>query len=77
MGVYEIVRGCGMVENEIYLGNAYELIKQIEDNSVDLIVTDPPYEIEGIKGNGKLHGIFAKDRLDGFDQRGRMNLFDI
>ena len=31
--------------NKIYLGDAYELIKQVEDKSVDLIVTDPPYEM--------------------------------
>ena len=40
--------------NKIYLGNAYELIKQVDDHSVDLIVTDPPYEIEGIHGSGIL-----------------------
>lgn len=30
--------------DRIYLGDAYELIKQIPDKSVDCIVTDPPYE---------------------------------
>ena len=30
--------------NKIYNGDAYELIKQIPDKSIDLIVTDPPYE---------------------------------
>ena len=30
--------------NNIYLGNAYELIKEMQDKSVDLILTDPPYE---------------------------------
>ena len=34
--------------NEIYLGDAYELIKQIPDKSIDLIVTDPPYLIEDL-----------------------------
>lgn len=29
--------------NQIYLGDAYELIKMVPDKSVDLIVTDPPY----------------------------------
>ena len=29
--------------DKIYLGDAYELIKQVPDNSVDLIITDPPY----------------------------------
>lgn len=33
-----------MPENEIILGDAYSLIKTLPDNSVDLIVTDPPYE---------------------------------
>ena len=30
--------------NDIYYGDAYELIKQIDDKSIDLIITDPPYE---------------------------------
>ncbi len=34
--------------NEIYLGNAYELIKQVPDKSVDLIMTDPPYAIDNL-----------------------------
>lgn len=40
--------------NNIYLGDAYELIKQLKDHSVDLIITDPPYAIEGIHGSGIL-----------------------
>lgn len=42
-----------METNKIYLGDCYELIKQIPDKSVDLIVTDPPYllETEGSKEN--------------------------
>jgi site-specific DNA-methyltransferase (adenine-specific) len=31
--------------NNIYLGNSLELLKQLDDNSVDSIVTDPPYEL--------------------------------
>lgn len=38
--------------NKIYKGDAYELIKKIEDKSIDLIVTDPPYDIQGIHGAG-------------------------
>ena len=30
--------------NDIYYGDAYELIKQIDDKSIDLIITDTPYE---------------------------------
>ena len=29
--------------NNIILGDCLELIKQIPDNSIDAIVTDPPY----------------------------------
>ncbi len=32
-----------MKKNNIYLGDAYELIKKIPDKSIDLIYTDPPY----------------------------------
>lgn len=43
-----------METNKIYLGDAYKLIKEIPDKSIDLIVTDPPYEIEGIHSSGIL-----------------------
>ena len=33
-------------KNNIYLGDCYELIKQVADNSIDLIIIDPPYQIE-------------------------------
>lgn len=36
--------------NKIYNEDCYEGIKKIPDNSVDLIVTDPPYLIESTKG---------------------------
>ena len=36
--------------NTIKLGDAYELIKQVPDKSVDLIVTDPPYQFNGYGG---------------------------
>ena len=38
--------------NKIYLGDAYKLIKELPDNSIDLIVTDPPYDIPNIHGSG-------------------------
>jgi site-specific DNA-methyltransferase (adenine-specific) len=31
--------------NNIYNGNSLELLKQLDDNSIDSIVTDPPYEL--------------------------------
>lgn len=45
--------------NKITCGDSYELIKQIPDKSIDLIVTDPPYEIEGLH---KRTGILKKGR---------------
>lgn len=37
--------------NRIYLGDCFELIKGIDDGSVDLMVTDPPYLFD----NGRWH----------------------
>ena len=43
--------------NKIHLGDAYKLIKEVPDKSVDLIVTDPPYQIDGLhKDTGILKG---------------------
>lgn len=36
--------------NKITLGDSYKLIKNLDDKSVDLIVTDPPYLIESTTG---------------------------
>lgn len=38
--------------NTIQLGDCYELIKNIPDNSIDLILTDPPYEFDTGAGGG-------------------------
>ena len=41
--------------NSIILGDAYEIIKKIDSNSIDLIVTDQPYLIsKGSSGNGRI-----------------------
>jgi len=44
-----------METDKIIFGNAYELIKQVPDKSVDLIVTDPPYDF-GSGGGGCAFG---------------------
>ena len=45
-----------MIEiNKLYLLDAFELLKQITDGSIDLVLTDPPYNIEW-KENIELHG---------------------
>lgn len=43
--------------NKIYNEDCYEAIKNIPDKSIDLIVTDPPYEWQR---GGKMTGLFKK-----------------
>ena len=40
--------------NTIHFGDAYKLVKELPDKSVDLIVTDPPYQIDSLTGGGML-----------------------
>lgn len=40
--------------DKIYCGDSYELIKNIPGKSIDLIVTDPPYELNNLVGGGML-----------------------
>ena len=44
--------------NTIQLGDCYELIKKIPDKSIDLIIIDPPYDINA-NGSG---GAFGKEK---------------
>lgn len=39
--------------NKIHLGDGLELIKQLPDDSVDLLITDPPYIVKVNKHSGK------------------------
>lgn len=39
---------------KLICGNCYDELKNIPDNSVDLVVTDPPYEIKNLGGSGIL-----------------------
>ena len=42
-------------ENNIYLGDCYELIKFVPDKSIDLVIIDPPYEfVMGGKGHSDI-----------------------
>jgi len=36
--------------NKVYQGNCNELIKSIDDNSIDIIITSPPYNKAGYEG---------------------------
>ncbi len=49
LGEYEI--------NKIYNEDSYEAIKEIPDKSIDLIITDPPYEWQR---GGEMTGLFRK-----------------
>lgn len=46
-------------ENQIYLADCYEFVKQIPDKSIDLIITDPPYELE-VNHSAGAYGIKKK-----------------
>lgn len=41
-----------METNKIYLGDSYELLKEIPDKSVDCVYVDIPYDFEGNGGGG-------------------------
>ena len=48
--------------NKIHLGDSVELIKQLPNDCIDLVLTDPPYQIDNTKagGNSKLAKSFQK-----------------
>lgn len=49
--------------NNLYCGDAYELIKNIPDKSIDLVIIDPPYEFcMGGKGNSEISNRKAKNK---------------
>lgn len=48
-------------------GNSYELLKKLEDNSIDSVVTDPPYHLDSVvKRFGKKGSAPAKDKDGAF-----------
>lgn len=60
--------------NNVYLGDSLELLKDIPDNSVDLIFADPPYNLQ-LKGDlyrpnqTKVDGVFDEwDKFDSFQE---------
>lgn len=53
------------IENKVILGDALDVLPTIPDDSVDMIVTDPPYKIQK-RGQTGLHGMMnTKDSLQG------------
>ena len=41
---------------QLLQGDCLELMKDIKDNSIDLIVTDPPYRVTSRGSNGNMGG---------------------
>ena len=51
---------------EIFNGDCLEVIKNIPNKSIDLVVTDPPYEVENKEAvNNLLQNIFSDIALSG------------
>lgn len=48
--------------NHIYNGDCLALFREMRDNSVDLIVTDPPYRITSRGGTGTMSGFMTETR---------------
>ena len=71
------------LENKIINADCYDILKQLPDHCVDLVLTDPPYELETCGGVGK-SGLGArakavKDNIlfisNGFDYKTLFNEF--
>ena len=44
-------------ENQIIVGNCIEIMKEFEDQSIDLICTDPPYNAKDIGPNHRVYSL--------------------
>jgi DNA modification methylase len=62
-------------ENEIILGDAYELIKALPDASVDCVYTDIPYQMH-MGGQGFLKNRKFKEEIGGFVDGVRPEMWD-
>lgn len=57
-----------MSNYKLYQGDCLEIMENIDDNSVDLIITDPPYQIETVGG-----GIIKKEHKEYVKEISTMN----
>ena len=51
-----------MSEVKLYKGDCLVNLENIKDNSIDLIVTDPPYLIDTVGGQGSVNSILKLDK---------------
>ena len=64
-----------MEKNKLYQGDCIEILKGFEENSIDAVITDPPYKLTSggrEKGHQKFKGKLAKEN---YDNKG--DLFDV
>lgn len=66
-------------ENTVYCGDCLEILKDVPDKSIDLLVTDPPYELGKNKGGGLYHKRewlknVSKANLDNFNPHEFLNI---
>ena len=57
-----------MIKNEkyeLYNGDCLGLLQDIPDNSIDLVIIDPPYEINTMKGGGTIGKRKYKEGVNG------------
>ena len=63
---------------QLYNGDCLEILKQIKDKSVDLIVTDPPYDVDTTGGGGTINTIKKLNKsLEDLDNANISNGYDI
>lgn len=63
---------------QLYNGDCLEILKQISDKSIDLIVTDPPYDVDTSGGGGTINTIKKLDKsLKDLDDANISNGYDI
>jgi len=50
-------------KNKILEGDALKLFKKIPDNSIDLVLTDPPYFLDKLDSNWDLEEVNSKKNM--------------
>ena len=65
------------MDSKIMLGDCYELIKEIPDKSIDLVITDPPYDIGASHGSGIMRDPTSSAYLKQIEAAGINKGFDL
>lgn len=62
--------------NNIYNTDSYKAIKDIPDKSIDLVIIDPPYDIQHTTGGGMLEEKGIRNMFDNLVENNITNAFD-